>query len=76
MRHYVTGPPGRETKIKFLRGATIFCQWACCDREATHLFRRGTGQIAAYCELHVKLEADRSGADLPIDRYRLLHTGS
>lgn len=76
MRHDVTEPARAEAKIKLLRGVTIFCQRSGCRREASHLFRSGTGQIAAYCELHAEVEADRIGVDLPMDRYRLLRTGS
>jgi hypothetical protein len=62
-----------ETKIKILRGANIFCQSSGCGREATHLFRSGTGPITAYCELHAEMEAERIGIDLPMDRDRLRH---
>jgi hypothetical protein len=73
MRHYVAEPPRVETRIKILRGATFFCQRSGCGREATHLFRSGTGPITAYCELHAEMEADRIGVDLPMDRDRLIH---
>jgi hypothetical protein len=72
MQHYVTEPARVETKIKLLRGVTVFCQRIGCGREATHLFRSGTGPVAAYCELHAEVEADRIGVDLPLDRERLL----
>jgi len=62
-----------ETKIKILRGVSIFCQAIGCSREATHIFRTGTGPIAAYCELHSEVEADRIGLDLPMDKDRLLY---
>lgn len=74
MRHYATDPAGAETKIKLLRGVTIFCQTSDCGRKATYLFRSGKGPIAAYCELHAELEADRIGKDLPLDTEQLLES--
>jgi hypothetical protein len=73
MLHDVTEPARAEAKIKLLRGVTVFCQRSGCGREATHLFRSGAGPIAAYCELHAEVEADRIGVDLPTDRDRLLY---
>ena len=76
MQYYFTEPPGVETKVKILRGATIFCQRSGCGREASYLFRSGQGPIAAYCELHAEREANRIGVDLPADKERLLHAGA
>ena len=56
-----------ETRVKVLRGVTIFCQRGGCERPASHLFRDGSGPIVAFCESHAEGEADRRRIDLPMD---------
>ena len=53
-----------ETLIKVLQAVTVVCQQNGCETAATHLFQ--SASIAAYCDYHARLEADRMGIDLPI----------
>jgi hypothetical protein len=61
--------------VKALQAVTIVCQQSGCEYPATHLFRSAT--VAAYCEFHSKVEADRIGINLPMPVTSALHvTGS